>query len=113
MKFLEHRKSFYKFASDEQLDYVSPVTKMIVETFDAYIHLWADVNTRGLSGIDPNRVARSRKAGSAINQKFLQRAAEGSFRWSLTVYPNNAMAQEARHVAARLCRLRIWRGHAR
>lgn len=89
------QESFYKFASDEQLDYVSPVTKMIVETFDAYIHLWADVNTRGLSGIDPNRVARSRKAGSAINQKFLQRAAEGSFRWSLTVYPNNAMAQEA------------------
>src|SRR5574341_197904 len=89
------KEAFYKFASDEQLDYVSPVDKMIVETFDAYIHLWADYNTRDLSGIDPNRVARSRKANAAINQEFLKRAAEGKLRWSLTVYPNYAMAQEA------------------
>ncbi len=89
------QEAFYKFASDEQLDHVSPVTTLIVDTFDAYIHLWAAENTRELSGIDPTRVARSRKAQSAVNQKFLQRAAEGKFRWSLTVYPNNAMAQEA------------------
>jgi aminopeptidase len=89
------QEAFYKFASDEQLDYVSPITQLIIETFDAYIHLWADYNTRDLSGIDPNRVARSRKAQAAINQKFLNRAAEGTMHWSLTVYPNYAMAQEA------------------
>jgi aminopeptidase len=89
------QEAFYKFASDEQLDYVLPVTKMMVETFDAYIHLWADYNTRGLSGIDPNRIARSRKANAAINQEFLKRAAEGKLRWAITVYPNYAMAQEA------------------
>ncbi|HEX5807960.1 MAG TPA: aminopeptidase [Anaerolineales bacterium] len=86
---------FYKFASDEQLDYVSPVSKLIVETFDAYIHLWAEDNTRALSGVDQARVARGRRAQAAINQTFLQRSAQGKFRWSLTVYPNNAMAQEA------------------
>ncbi|MGZ9224649.1 MAG: aminopeptidase, partial [Anaerolineales bacterium] len=89
------KEAFLRLASDEQLDHVSPVTKMIVETFDAYIHLWADYNTRDLSGIDPSRIARSRKAQAAINQKFLNRAAEGKLRWSLTVYPNYAMAQEA------------------
>lgn len=89
------KEVFYQFALDEQLDYVSPVDQLMVETFDAYIHLWADYNTRDLSGIDPNRVARSRKANAAINQQFLKRAAEAKLRWSLTVYPNYAMAQEA------------------
>jgi len=89
------QEAFYKFASDEQLDHVSPINKLVIETFDAYIHLWAAYNTRDLSGIDPNRVARSRKAHAAINQHFLNRAAEGTMRWSLTVYPNYAMAQEA------------------
>jgi aminopeptidase len=86
---------FYKFASDEQLDYVSPITKMVVDTFDVYIHLWAEDNTRNLSGTDPVRMARSRKAQSVVSQQLLKRAAEGKMRWSLTVYPNNAMAQEA------------------
>ena len=89
------KEAFYKFASDEQLDFVSPIDKLIIETFDAYIHLWADYNTRDLSGTDPNRFARSRKAHAAINLKFLNRVAEGKMRWSLTVYPNYAMAQEA------------------
>jgi len=89
------QEAFYRFASDEQLDYVSPIHKLVIETFDAYIHLWADYNTRDLSGIDPNRIARSRKANAVINQQFLKRAAEGRLRWSLTVYPNYAMAQEA------------------
>jgi aminopeptidase len=89
------KESFYKYASEEQLDYVSPITKMIVETFDAYIHLWADYNTRELSGIDPKILARARKANTSVNQTFLKRAADGGLRWSLTVYPNQAMAQEA------------------
>lgn len=89
------KEIFYKHASDEQLDYVSPVVKMIIESFDAYIHLWAEDNTRALSGVDQARVARERKAQAGVNQQFLQRSAEGKFRWSLTVYPNNAMAQEA------------------
>ena len=88
-------ETFYKFASEEQLDYVPPVTKMVVETFDASIHLWAENNTRALSGIDPARIARARKAQSSIMKTYLQRAAERKLRWSLTVFPNNAMAQEA------------------
>ena len=48
-----------------------------------------------LSGIDPKILARARKANAPINQEFLKRSAEGKLRWSLTVYPNHAMAQEA------------------
>ena len=86
---------FFKYASDEQLDYVSPVVKMVSETFDASINIWTDYNTRKLSGVDLKRMSRSQKAQSALLKTNMQRAAEGSYKWTLTVYPNNAMAQEA------------------
>ena len=86
---------FYKYASDEQLDYVSPVIKNVMETFDASITIWTDHNTRKLSGVDPKRLSRSQKAQSSLLKASMQRAADNSYRWTLTVYPNNAMAQEA------------------
>ena len=86
---------FYKYASDEQLDFVSPVTKNIIETFDASITIWTEYNTRKLSGADPQRISRSRKAQSSLMKTNMQRSADGTFKWTLTVYPNNAMAQEA------------------
>lgn len=86
---------FYKYASEEQLDFVSPVLHNILETFDASIAIWTDYNTRKLSGVNPERISRHRKAQSALMKASMQRAAEGSYKWTLTVYPCNAMAQEA------------------
>ncbi len=86
---------FYKHASEAQLDYVSPIRKLIAETFDASLNIWSEHNTRSLSGIDPSRMARVSKAGAGISKVFFDRAAKGELRWCLTVYPTHAMAQEA------------------
>ncbi len=86
---------FYKFASDAQLDYVSPIRKLITETFDASLNIWSEHNTRSLSGIDPQRMARVSKAGAPNQKVFFERSAKGELRWCLTVYPTHAMAQEA------------------
>ena len=59
-------EAFYKYASDAQLDYVSPVRKLITETFDAQLYIEADHNTRALSGVDPSRIARTRKARATL-----------------------------------------------
>jgi aminopeptidase len=77
------------------LDYVSPVRKLIYETFDAALSIEADSNRRMLSAIDPKRMARRSKANTEIMKTFLERAARGEFRWCLTIYPNNANAQDA------------------
>lgn len=90
---LEER--FYRFANDAQLNYVSPVQKMITETFDAFLHIRAQHNSRELSGVDPKRLAQARKAATELSHTFMKRAAEGSLRWVLTVYPTDAMAQDA------------------
>src|SRR5919197_2789744 len=86
---------FYKYASDTQLDYVSPIRQLIAESFDASLYIEADHNSRNLSGIDGSRIARTRKAGAELFHKLMKRSADGSYRWCLTVYPTHAMAQEA------------------
>ncbi len=86
---------FYRVASEAQLDYVSPVRKLLHETFDAWIRVYAEPNRRILSTIDPQRIARKSKADSFLNKLTLDRAAKGEMRWCLTVYPNNAYAQDA------------------
>jgi len=86
---------FYKYASDAQLDFISPVRRLIVETFDASLYIEAEHNTRSLSGIDPTRIARARKAAAPLTKIDMQRSAKGEHRWGLTVYPTHAMAQDA------------------
>ena len=86
---------FFKYASDEQLDYVSPIRELIAERFDASLYIDAEHNSRNLSGIDGSHIARTRKAGARLFSKLMQRSAEGSYRWCITVYPTHSMAQDA------------------
>jgi aminopeptidase len=86
---------FYKFASDVQLEYVSPITRLITETWDADLYIEAEHNTRELTAIDPSRMAMVRKANAELSKHYFERAARGELKWSLTVYPTHAMAQEA------------------
>jgi aminopeptidase len=86
---------FYKYASDAQLDYVSPVSKMVIETFDASLRIWSEHNTHSLSGIDPARMTRAARASRALMKTNMERTAKKEFRWCLTVYPTHAMAQDA------------------
>jgi aminopeptidase len=86
---------FYKYASDAQLDYVSPLTKMVIETFDARLNIWSEHNTHSLSGTDPLRMAREARAWAPLMKVNMERAAKKDLRWCLTVYPTHAMAQDA------------------
>jgi aminopeptidase len=86
---------FYKYASEAQLDYVSPISKLITETFDASLSIWTVHNTRSLAGIDPTRMARASKAGAGVFKTFLERTAKGEMRWCGTSFPTHASAQEA------------------
>lgn len=86
---------FFKHASDEQLDYISPVRRTLAETFDASLYIDAEHNSRSLSGIDGSRMARARKAWAELFSQTMKRSADGTYRWCVTVYPTHAMAQDA------------------
>ena len=89
------REIFLKHATDEQLDFEMPIRRTIYETFDARMVIEADSNTRELAGVDPKRLARSHKTYGPLFKLFSDRLAKGEMKWCLTVYPTEAMAQEA------------------
>ena len=55
----------------------------------------AEFNTRELSGIDPQRISRNRRAMAPISKLMMERSARGELNWVLTEYPTQASAQEA------------------
>ncbi len=88
-------EAYYRLASDEQLDFISPVYEMVVQKFDANISIRSGVNTRELSSIDPARQSRRLRAMHPIMQTYMQRGAAGELKWCGTQYPTPAYAQEA------------------
>ncbi len=89
------QSAFYEYASDAQLDWVSPVTKWAVENADVRIAIMSDVNARELQRADPAKQARAQKARKPLMETSMQRAAEGKHRWALTLFPTQAYASEA------------------
>jgi len=86
---------FYTYAGDAQLEYVPPFVKQIVEQVDASIGIWTDVNTKGLSNADPAKQSRRAVAMRPLSDRFLERAAKKELRWTATIYPTHAFAQDA------------------
>lgn len=87
--------TFYKEASQEQLAWISPLQNLVLNQVDVVINLLAAENTRSLSGVDPSKNQIRQAAHAELFQKYMQRAADGSVRWTLTQYPCPAYAQEA------------------
>jgi len=86
---------YYKYASEKQLKYVSPISKFEIENIDARLAIISQENTKNMSNIDPKKQALSSTAMREIHQIFLQRAANKQLRWCVTQYPTNAAAQDA------------------
>lgn len=81
--------------TDEQLRYVSPIERFAAEIADASIAIGAETNTKSNSAIDPARQRIFQTARAEVRQTFLARAASGSLRWSSTLFPTDAYAQDA------------------
>ncbi len=85
----------YKYASDEQLAYVHEPIKHVIENYDVSISIIADANTKAMTRIDPAKMVKRSQAFRELNDTFMRRAAEGEVRWTVTLFPTNAHAQDA------------------
>ena len=88
--------TFIKYASDEQLDYVDPITKMEYETIDKFISIGAPLNTKSMARADLNKLSRRGKATKQLSEILMSRAAKGEASWVIGDFPTNALAQEAK-----------------
>ncbi|MEM8494734.1 MAG: aminopeptidase, partial [Planctomycetota bacterium] len=91
----EMSDALYELASDEQLKYLAPTALHEIEAVDASIGLWADVNTKSMSNVDPAKQGLASAARRPYMDKFFERAANGDLKWTGTQYPTQASAQDA------------------
>ena len=88
--------TFIKYASDDQLDYVDPITKMEYETIDKFISIGAPLNTKSMARADLNKLSRRGKATKQLSEILMFRSAKGEASWVIGDFPTNALAQEAK-----------------
>jgi len=91
----EAEELFYTYAKDAQLDYIPPFMKDMIEQIDAGIGIWTDVNTKQLTNADPAKQSRRAVAMRPLSDRLLERAAKKELRWSGTIHPIQAFAQDA------------------
>jgi aminopeptidase len=91
----EFQESLIRYGSDEQLAYIDPMTRVVVEEVDCQIGILAPSNTRGTAALDPERMAIQAKAFEPLLETFMQRTADKTLRWTGAAYPTNAGAQDA------------------
>lgn len=87
---------FIKYASDKQLDYVDPISKMEYEKIDKYISIGAPLNVKNMARADKTKLARRSKATRELSELLLSRSAKGEASWVVADVPTNALAQEAK-----------------
>lgn len=88
-------KIFYDCASDEQLKYISPRGKYVVDNFDAVLNVISPFNMKELQSIDAEKKQAVSIARTDLNKTFMTRAGAGELSWTLCVFPTDAAAQEA------------------
>lgn len=81
--------------NDGQLQYISPVERFLREETDVLINVMAETNTKAMSAVPPERQVVFQKARAKLTETYLRRSADGSLRWTLTLFPTDAYAQDA------------------
>jgi aminopeptidase len=87
--------AYFKHASDQQLEWISPFAEWMVDHADVRIAIGATTNTRELSGVPPERQSLRQSVTGDLMQRAMKRSADGDFRWVYTIFPTSAYASEA------------------
>jgi len=88
-------EQFLALADEEQLQHVSVIEQLVVNQFDARIHLMSAENTKALSQVDPGRQVMRNLAHNEIWQKSKGRRARGELRECYALFPTDGYAQDA------------------
>jgi len=88
--------TFIKYATDEQLDYVDPISKQEYEIVDKLISIGAPLNVKNMARADKTKLARRSKATRELSELLLDRSAKGEASWVIADVPTHGLAQEAK-----------------
>ncbi len=86
---------YIKNASDEQLEYIDPMTEAEYDSAKNFISIGAPLNVKSMSRADSKKLAKRSSVTRHLSEKLLKRSAEGDLKWVIADFPTNALAQEA------------------
>ncbi len=92
---LDVQYTFFKYAKEHQLKFVSKIHKFIYENIDVVISISCNPNPKNLTNISPEKIKKNVASARELKAIFSQRAAEEKLKWTLLPYPIEAQAQEA------------------
>jgi aminopeptidase len=81
---------FFEHAQELHYQEIPQVTRAIYEGVDAQIGIRAPSNTRALANVDPEKQQALQKRNKPLSELMLEKD-----RWVLTLFPTEALAQEA------------------
>jgi aminopeptidase len=87
--------TFFKFAKEHQLKYLSPIEKFFVENVDVVINVFCEPNPKRLTNIESGKIAMFKASRKEIMDTVMKRMTEGKMRWMALPFPIAPQAQEA------------------
>jgi aminopeptidase len=81
--------------NEDQISKLQPMWRVMEEEVDAQLSIEAKSNTKSFSGVDPSRMAKRRQAYKQVAGVLRKREQSKTYRWSTTLYPTAAYAQDA------------------
>lgn len=88
-------REFLRHAGDEQMNWLDPSHNLYYNEADVFIRCNAPTNTHAMQTIEAKRTQQLQKARSPWLETRMRRAAEGKMKWVGTIYPTEALAQDA------------------
>lgn len=95
LSFREKNRILFAEANERQLRHVSPLYRLAMEEFDAYLNIMAPFNLRDDHDLDPEKSRLRREATQDVSKTYFERTATRSLKRNLCQYPTLANAQEA------------------
>jgi len=84
-----------RYGTDEQIGWLPPPARVIMEQAGAHLRISSAVNTRALDSTDPARQRLLQQSLGSLAKVRASRSAAHEMRWCLTLFPTEALAQEA------------------
>lgn len=95
LEFREQNRIYFQEAQAAQLNRVSPLYKLAMETYDAYLHIRAPFNLGERSGSTPEKSKIHQQAHQAVGDVYSRRTATRELKRNLCQFPTLASAQRA------------------
>jgi len=86
----EFGEAYFKYASDKQINTFPEISMEEMKRVDCYIAIGSELNTRGFTKVDPDKMAKRAKVTRSITDYRVEKT-----RWVVTRFPTEAQAQEA------------------